>query len=136
MTTIQNLIRCRSLRASLTALGLAAALATFAPTGASAQRSHRAHVEQSQDGVVNIQTATSDQLQLLPGVGPSKAQAIVAFREHRAFRRIEDIMRVRGIGRATFRRLRPMITVDGPTTLDAPVHTPRASESHDQDSDE
>ncbi|MCZ7683351.1 MAG: ComEA family DNA-binding protein [Sandaracinaceae bacterium] len=78
--------------------------------------------------MVNIQTATAEQLQLLPGVGPSKAQAIVEYRERRAFRRVEDIMRVRGIGRATFRRLRPMLTVDGPTTLTAPVRATRASQ--------
>src|SRR5690606_12312990 len=78
-------------------------------------------------GVVNIQTASAQQLELLPGVGPSKAQAIVSQRERRAFRRVEDILRVRGIGRATFRRLRPMITVDGPTTMTAPARTTRAA---------
>ncbi len=129
MTTIQSLIRLRWLRASLAALGLAAALTSFAPT-ASAQRGHRARAEQSQDGVVNIQTANLDQLQLLPGIGPSKAEAIVAFRERRAFRRVQDIMRVRGIGRATFRHLRSMITVDGPTTFAGGSHH---AASHDDE---
>lgn len=133
MNTIQTLIRLRWLRAGLAALGIAAALSTLAPADVSAQRGRRsasaeAAPAQAEGGVVNIQTATAEQLQLLPGVGPSKAQAIVEYRERRAFRRVEDIMRVRGIGRATFRRLRPMLTVDGPTTLTAPVRATRASQ--------
>lgn len=68
-------------------------------------------------GVVNINTATEDELMRLPGIGPAKARAIVQARERNRFRRPEDILRVRGIGRATFRRLSPMLRVDGPTTL-------------------
>lgn len=64
--------------------------------------------------LVNINTASSAELQRLPGVGPSRAQAIIAQRERRPFRRIEEIMRVKGIGRATFRELRPRLTVEGP----------------------
>lgn len=78
------------------------------------------------DGVVNIQTASVEQLQLLPGIGPSKAQAIVTFREAHPFHRIEDLLRVRGIGRATFRRLRSMITVTGGTTMTTDVRAGRA----------
>jgi hypothetical protein len=43
--------------------------------------------------------------------------------------RVEDILRVRGIGRVTFRRLRPMITVSGATTMTSDVHTPRGAAS-------
>lgn len=78
-------------------------------------------------GVVNIQTASAEQLQLLPGIGPSKADAIIRFRTTHPFGRVEDILRVRGIGRVTFRRLRPMITVSGGTTMTSDVHTPRAA---------
>jgi competence protein ComEA len=74
--------------------------------------------EQAQ-GVVNIQTATAEQLQLLRGIGPSRAQAILESRERRPFRRVEDILRVRGVGRATFRRIRGQLTVEGATTLAA-----------------
>ena len=132
MNTINDLVRFRSIRAALAALGLAAALATAAPSVAEAQRGSRAAAaEQAPDGVVNIQTATPEQLQLLPGIGPSKAQAIVAFRERRAFRRVEDIMRVRGVGRSTFRRLRSMLTVDGPTTMSAPQRASASSSDGD-----
>jgi competence protein ComEA len=78
-------------------------------------------------GVVNIQTATAEQLQLLPGIGPSKAEAIVRYRSSHPFARVEDILRVRGIGRVTFRRLRPMITVSGATTMTADVHAPHGA---------
>lgn len=79
----------------------------------------------SSEGVVNIQTASTEELQRLPGIGPSKATAIVTHREHNPFRRVEDIMRVRGIGRATFRRLRPYLSVSGQTTLATDVGRPR-----------
>lgn len=75
---------------------------------------------QQAEGVVNLNTATIDELTRLPGVGPSKAQAIVDLRDSRGpFRRVEQVLFVRGIGRATFRRLRPMLTVEGDTTLGA-----------------
>lgn len=61
--------------------------------------------------VVNLNTATEAELVTLPGIGPSKAQAIITHRERRAFRRVEEVMRVRGIGRSTFRRLRSRLSV-------------------------
>jgi competence protein ComEA len=116
-------------RAALAALALGAVLSL--PHDAEAQRRPAAPsadeaAAPAADGVVNIQTASVEELQRLPGIGPSKAQAIVAFRERTPFRRVEDILRVRGIGRATFRRLRPMLSVTGPTTLTTDVRMPRA----------
>ncbi len=68
-------------------------------------------------GTININTATATELEMLPGVGPSRAEAIVSTRKQRAFEKVEDIMRVKGIGRATFRDLRPLLTTQGATTL-------------------
>lgn len=63
--------------------------------------------------VVHLNTATEAELQRLPGVGPARARAILALRERLGkFRRLGQLIRVRGIGRATFRKLRPMITLD------------------------
>lgn len=65
----------------------------------------------SQDKV-NINTATVEQLDALPHIGPVLAQRIVAFRsEQGPFKGIEDIKQVDGIGDATFQDLRDLITV-------------------------
>jgi competence protein ComEA len=69
-------------------------------------------------GVVNLNTASGDELERLPGIGPSRARSILELRTRlKRFVRVEDLLRVKGIGRATFRRLRPLITLEGPTTL-------------------
>lgn len=61
---------------------------------------------------VNLNTASVDELDALPGVGPSTAQAIVSDREeHGRFERIEDLMRVSGIGEKKFEKLRSAICV-------------------------
>lgn len=124
---IQNL-RPSLATAALAALGLLLPGVVATPADAQARRSApvtSVEVPAAPEGVVNIQTGTAEELQRLPGVGPSKAAAIIAFRERTPFRRVEDILRVRGIGRATFRRLRPYLSVSGPTTLSGEVAVPR-----------
>jgi len=68
------------------------------------------------DGVVNINTADSGVLGLLPGVGPSKAAQIVAYRKRHPFRTVDELVRIRGIGRKMVRHLRFHLAVAGPTT--------------------
>jgi len=64
------------------------------------------------DGLVNINLAGTDILMTLPGIGQSRAEAIIAYRtEHGAFASIEDIMRVSGIKKASFDKLKDRITV-------------------------
>jgi competence protein ComEA len=68
--------------------------------------------ESTREGArININTAGVDELVTLRGIGPSRAQAILDTRAKRAFRRVEDILRVHGIGRKTFRLLRDCIRV-------------------------
>jgi competence protein ComEA len=74
-------------------------------------------VAKSDDGVVNLNDATEEQLTLLPGIGPGKARAIAERRHAHPFRRIDELIKVKGIGRKTFGRLRPYITTVGATTL-------------------
>ncbi len=64
-----------------------------------------------QDSRININEAGPEELVQLPGIGPSRAQAIITERGKRRFRRVEDIMRVPGIGRKTFGRIRGSIRV-------------------------
>ncbi len=73
-------------------------------------------------GVVNINEATADQLERLPGIGPSRAQAIVNFRKTHPFKRIEDLQRIKGLGKKSWNRLRSLIALSGPTTLAAAEH--------------
>lgn len=79
------------------------------------------------EGVVNINTATAEQLGLLPGIGETKARTIVEHRQRRPFARVDDLVAVRGIGRATLRRLRPYLVVRGETTLSRQVSRPRTN---------
>ncbi len=79
----------------------------------------------SSDGVVNLNDASEDELARLPGIGPGKARAIAEHRHAHPFRRIDELTKVKGIGRKTFGRLRPYITTVGPTTLDHDVKLKR-----------
>lgn len=82
--------------------------------------------ESAPAGVVNVNTATVEQLQLLPGVGPALAERIVAFREANGpFRSAEELEAVKGIGEKALDRLRPYLQVSGETTLSTKVTTPR-----------
>lgn len=61
---------------------------------------------------LDLNTATVEQLQQLPGIGPATAKAIVRFREKSGpFRRVEDLLAVRGITKARLEKLRPHLTV-------------------------
>jgi competence protein ComEA len=63
------------------------------------------------DGRIDLNAASQAELETLPGVGPARAQAIIAEREARPFRVPGDLRRVPGIGEATFQRLAPLVAV-------------------------
>jgi len=63
------------------------------------------------DGRIDLNAASQTELETLPGVGPARAQAIIAEREVRPFRVPGDLRRVPGIGEATFQRLAPLVAV-------------------------
>lgn len=66
----------------------------------------------SPDGLVNLNTATSAQLQTLPGVGPVLAERIIAYREqHGGFESVSDLRKVTGIGDARYDELKDRVTV-------------------------
>ena len=66
---------------------------------------------------MNINTASELELQLLPGIGPAKAKRIVGVRGVRPYGRPADLVKVKGIGPKTVKKLMPYLSVSGPTTL-------------------
>lgn len=62
--------------------------------------------------LINFNTAQSQELERLPGIGSTKAQAIILYRqEHGPFKKIEDLMEVSGIGKVTFDQIKGLITL-------------------------
>ena len=78
--------------------------------------------------VVNVNTADTSQLALLPRVGPAVAQRIVDFRkENGPFKSSEDLMLVQGIGEKTYQLIKPYVAVSGETTLKEKVKASKAA---------
>ena len=62
-------------------------------------------------GKVNINTATVEELQTLPKIGPKIAGAIVEYREKHPFKNVDELVEVKGIGEKTLEKLKPLVTV-------------------------
>ena len=70
-------------------------------------------VSEKKSGKININTANSEELQSLKGIGPSTASSIIAYREeYGGFSSIEEIMNVKRIGEKTFAKIKDRISVD------------------------
>src|SRR5512137_2714601 len=64
---------------------------------------------------VNLNTATATQLESLPGVGPTLATRIIEHRQKNGpFKKVEELMNVKGIGEKNFLKLKPLVTVTPP----------------------
>ena len=61
---------------------------------------------------VNINTANINELESLKGIGHSKASAIIEYRKAHKFEKIEDIMKVKGIGKKLFEKIKDKISVE------------------------
>ena len=97
-------------RPLLRALLAALALAWLVPVALAADRP-------ALSGVVNVNTASLEELELLPGVGRSRAEAIVAERKQRGgFQAVDELVEVRGIGPALLDKLRAHVVLKGKTT--------------------
>lgn len=70
-------------------------------------------------GIVNLNTATAAQLDLLPGVGAKVAKRIIEQRTKAPFTHVEDLAKVKGFGKKKVERLKMYLSLTGPTTLSA-----------------
>jgi competence protein ComEA len=94
-------------RNKVLAFGLVAAIVVFSLASAYAQSA-------ASKAKVNINTASASELETLPRVGPKIAQRIIDFRTKNGnFKKVEDIMKIQGIGEKVFENIRDLITVGG-----------------------
>lgn len=94
-------------RNKVLAFGLVAAIVVFSMASAYAQSA-------APKAKVNINTASASELETLPRVGPKIAQRIIDFRTKNGnFKKVEDIMKIQGIGEKVFENIRDLITVGG-----------------------
>lgn len=63
------------------------------------------------DQKISINTASKEQLEALPGIGASKAEAIMEYRENKPFDSIEELQEIKGIGESVFEKLKEYITI-------------------------
>jgi competence protein ComEA len=99
----------RALVATLMIVCLSVAGATASAQNAAAKPAAAAAA------VVNLNTATVSQIATLPGIGEKTAERIIEYREKNGgFKKVEDLMNVKGIGEKSFLKLKALITVGDP----------------------
>ena len=99
---------------AMAAIPVAAAAQQAAPPAksAAAKPAKSAKAAGSSTAVVNINTATQAQLESLPGLGAKAAERILEYRQKNGqFKKVEDLMNVKGIGEKSFLKLKPRLTV-------------------------
>ena len=79
------------------------------PTGMARAKPDRSEKPRSGGGRINLNTATAAELEALPGIGPVIARRII---EGRPYRSVEELERVKGIGRRRLEEIRPLVTAE------------------------
>jgi comEA protein len=92
-------------------LVLSCALIVFVPVQVRAGTKHAPPAHS-----IDLNSATVEQLQQVPGIGPSTAKAIVNFRQKSGpFQKVEDLLAIKGISKARFEKMRPYLTIGSMT---------------------
>ena len=79
---------------------------------------------------VNVNTASQSQLETLPGIGPSRAAAIIEYRStNGAFTSISQLDAVPGIGPSTLQKISPLVSLDGEGSAPSPTHEEASASS-------
>ena len=104
----------------LAASGLAAALLALLAVAVSAgAQTGNPTPETRLVGVVNVNTANVEALELLPGIGPARARAIIEYRKAKGpFKDVASLSEVSGIGERALERIRPHCVLKGKTTAE------------------
>jgi len=93
----------------------ATALALAAPAVALPLQDKPADAKLAAAQTVNLNTAPAEQLERLPGVGPKTAARIIEYRQKNGgFKKVEELMNVRGIGEKAFLKMKNQLTVAAP----------------------
>ena len=98
---------------SLLAMAVVGCFVLGATPAEAAKRGAKTHVI----GVLNLNQATANQLDLLPGVGQKAAKRILEYRTKTPFTKAEELVKVKGFGKKRFEKLKPFLAVAGTTTL-------------------
>lgn len=96
---------------TLGCLPLLLVLTCMQPLAAQTPANQDAHIAAQASQRLNLNQATLEQLQALPGIGPSRAAAILALREQKGrFEQVEELQEIRGIGPSLTERLRDRVS--------------------------
>ena len=99
------------------ALGTNALAVTTLSAQEAGQATGKAAAKAAPAAAVNLNTASVAQLEALPGVGARTAALIVEYRQKNGgFKKIEELMNVKGIGEKSFLKLKALVTVTPPKT--------------------
>lgn len=103
----------KGLRGAFAAMLVASVLVVVAGQAAAAPSAAPSAPAVESSGKVDVNAASAEELASLPGIGASKAAAIIAEREKKPFASVDDLERVRGIGERTVEDLRSKVSVGG-----------------------